>query len=203
VRHGAVAIGGTVKFARVYAWRTKTGFDYGMVRMYVGEFPKIGFSGPGVDIFTAPLPPYSQAMRTANPTLRKRIESGEARQIGWLATDDELELQPKTFETKETLLGEFIRAIPENRWTLTGFFTLNQMSIAPSYLASEGIDDSTPVSVATVLKANRIPMGINVILGSPDCTIIRRTVTGAPRWHGDGLPRSWNVREAAQQAFSS
>jgi CRISPR-associated endonuclease Csn1 len=203
VRHGAVAIGGTVKHARVYAWRTKTGFDYGMVRMYVGEFPKIGFSGPGVDIFTAPLPAYSHAMRTANPTLRKRIESGDARQIGWLATDDELELEPETFEGKDTKLGDFMRAIPENRWTLTGFFASDTISIAPSYLASEGVDENTQEIVASVLKANRIPMGVNVIMGSPNCVIIRRTVTGAPRWHGDGLPRSWNVRKAAEQVFSS
>ena len=203
VRHGAVAIGGTVKYARVYAWRTKTGFDYGMVRMYVGEFPKIGFSGPGVDIFTAPLPPYSQAIRTANPRLRKRIESGEARQIGWVATDDELELAPSEFAIGDTKMALFMQQLPESRWLITGFFDPTKFSIAPSYLASEGIDESTAESVASVVKANRIPLGVNVVLASANCTIIRRTVTGAPRWHGDGLPRSWNVREAAEQAFSS
>ena len=205
VRHGAVAIGGTVKYARVFAWRTKTGFDYGMVRMYVGEFPKIGFSGPGVDIFTAPLPAYSQAMRTANPTLRKRIANGDARQIGWLATDDELELDAGVLGDGSDAISLFLQLLPERRWLLRGFMEPTRITITPTYLASEGLVDEMADPIKAVVGASQggVPLAVNRILNVPDCTIIRRTVTGAPRWHGDGLPRSWNVREAAEQAFSS
>ncbi len=201
IRRGAAAIGGTVRYARVFAWRSRSGFDYGMVRMYAGEFPKIGFSGPGKDLFSAPLPMHSQAMRTANPTLKKRIAKGDARQIGWLAVDDEIELDPNAFMDMDTKIGEFVRAIPERHWTLTGFFDPAKISIVPSYLASEGVDEHTPEIVSEVLKANRIPMAVNVILGSPGCSIIRRSITGAPRWIDSGLPTSWNVLEATESVF--
>ena len=213
VRGGAVAIGGTIKSAQVYAWKTKTGFGYGMVRIPAGELAKLGLAGSGKNVLTDPLPMSSQAMRTANATVVQRIQSGEARFVGWITVDDEVAISPTAFLDSESKLGEFLRSIPEPRWTLTGFYSSREISVAPSYLAHEGVvteEDSvrrgsespTPAIVADVLKANRIPLGINVVFGADGTEVIRRTVTGAPRWKGDGLPVSWNVREAAERAFS-
>lgn len=203
VRNGAVAIGGSIRWARVFAWPTKHGFGYGMIRMYAGEFAKLGFLRPQVDIFTAPLPESSMAIRTANRVLAQRIRGGAAKQIGWIAVDDELEIEPTHFTGDDSKMSLFLSALPESRWIVTGFFDSSKVSLAPSYLASEGIDDATPEAVASILRANRVRLAINQVLGSEGCTVIRRTITGAPRWTGTGLPVSWSVREAAERIFST
>ncbi len=201
VRGGSVAIGGTCHYARIYAWRAKSGFRFGMVRLFTGELAKIGLSARGIDLFTHELPLDSQAMRVAPPDLVRRIIQGEARQIGWITLGDEIELDPAHFSEGETTIAQFMREAPERRWTLTGFYNSSQLSLAPALLAAEGTSDQTPEIVTKVLVANRIPLRANVVLGSPGCTIIRRTVLGRPRWKSDGLPISWNVGDAADQVF--
>ena len=201
VRGGAVAIGGTVQSARVYAWPGRRGYDYGMVRLYTGEFAHLGFLTPGCDIMTAPLPDWSQAMRTANPRLRDRIATGEAKQIGWLTLGDEIEIDVPALAVGDSKMAQFLQASPDKRWVITGFFDLGRISLAPSQLAYEGVDDHTPEAVATVLKANRIPLSINVVLGGDRVAIIRRTVLGRPRWNHAHLACSWTPMEQADQAF--
>ncbi len=204
VRGGAAALGDTVQHARIYAWPTRTGFTYGMVRLYSGEFSKIGFNAPGVDIMTAPLPPHSQALRTATPPVRARVLANAARQIGWLTLNDEIEVDPSALTRGDTKIAKFLRAEPETRWVITGFFAADKISLAPAYLAAEGITEDTPPEVADILAANRIPLSANVILQNPGCAIIRRTILGRPRWDGGGhLPASWHPRLAAEHAFST
>lgn len=213
VRKGAVAIGDTVKYAQVYAWRANEKFNFGIVRLYVGEFPKIGFGGKGNDFLTTTPPAFSQAMRTADARLRTRINTGEAKLIGWVATDDELEIDPEHFSKQDSKIGSFLQQSPEKSWIITGFFSDSKLSIAPALLAYEGVTTAeeaasrpngppaTPESIATVLKDNRIPLAVNVLLGSPNCTVIRRTVLGRPRWSHAHLPTSWSVLETAERAF--
>lgn len=202
VRGGAAKIGDSIKHARVYAWRTKDGFGYGMVRVYGAEFPAIGFLKSGVDILTAPLPRESQSMRHANPALVKRIESGEAKCIGWIAIDDELEIDAQHFSQGTGKISQFLKEADECHWTVTGFFDDTKISIAPALLASEGIDDLTPEAVSTVLKDNRIPTAVNVLLADASLKVLRRSVTGVPRWNTRGLPASWSPRDAALKAFA-
>ncbi|MCX6420956.1 MAG: HNH endonuclease [Actinobacteria bacterium] len=202
VRGGAAPIGDTIQHARVYAWRTKQGFGFGVVRVYTGEFPAIGFANPGVNILTHPLPHWSLAIRTANATLRSRILAGEAREIGWLALDDEVEIDVDTLSRGDSKIADFLGTHPEVRWVLTGFFTAQQLSLAPSLLASEGIDGSTPEPVARILRDNRVALAPNVVLGSPSCRVVRRTVLGRPRWTHSSLPVSWSPLEEAEKAFS-
>jgi len=214
VRGGAVPIGGSARYAQVFAWPTKDAFAFGMVRLFAGEFPRIGFGGPGNDFLATAPPPDSQAMRACNPVLRRRIQSGEARWVGWLALDDEIEIDPDAFPRDDSKLGRFLAHAPERTWTLTGFFTPVQISIAPALLAFEGVvtadqqrpgarptEPPTPPEIATVLKDNRIPMSVNVVLGARGTAVIRRTVLGRPRWTGDALPCSWHPQEAAERAF--
>ena len=202
VRGGAVAIGDTIQHARVYAWRTKTGFGYGIVRVYTGEFPAIGFSKAGVDVLTAPLPPHSQSMRTANATLRSRIESGEARQIGWLSVDDELEIDVDLMLAEDNEFGQFLQALPERHWRVSGLPDSGRVSLDPAYLAEEGQDDNSPIIVSKVItQSNKAKVAAGKVLAG-DSRIIRRTSLGRPRWVGSGLPASWSPREEAEKAFA-
>lgn len=203
VRGGAAAIGSSIAAARVFAWRKKEGFGYGMIRLYVGEFAKIGFNRSGIDIFTEPLPLWSQAIRTANSTLVQRIESGEARQIGWLTLRDELELDPQGLGGGSDKISEFLREMPERRWVIKGFFDPGRITIAPAYLASEGLDEAMSPSIVAVVGASQggVPLGIDRVLSVPGTLVIRRTAMGAPRWQSDGLPTCWRPLEAAERAF--
>ena len=202
VRRGAVGIGDSVHHSRVVAWKERGEFVYGLVRVFAGEFPLIGFDR-STDVFTAPLPSHSQAMRCAHPPIRKRVMSGEAREVGWIVSDDEVQIDPSEFMSQKSQLSKFLKVMPESHWIITGFKSEVQFGIAPSYLAQEGIDANAPEIVRLVLENNRIQLSPNVILKSRGATIIRRTVTGAPRWRADsGLPISWNVREAAERAFA-
>lgn len=201
VRGGAVEIGTSIKHARVYAWKTRSGFGFGIVRIYTGEFPKIGFLKKGIDIFTVPLPLNSQAVRHANDALRRRIASGEAKQIGWLAIDDEIEINIDSFNVGDEKLPLFLRTCPEKRWVIKGFFDPGRISIVPSYLAYEGIDDDVPEIVQQTLRDGRIPTAVNVLLADPSTTIIRRSVLGTVRWRHDGTSASWNPYRVAEKSF--
>lgn len=203
VRGGAAAIGSTARYARIYAWRTESGFNYGMIRMYVGEFARIGFNRPGTDIFATPLPEDSQAIRTAPPALLDRIRDGSARQIGWITLNDEIELDPGEWESTGGKMGDFMRALPEHHWYVSGFFSGTKLSVSPALLSSEGMDESTPEAVRLVLAANRIPLAVNVLLGKENVRILRRSVLGSVRLRDEGLPTSWKPQEAAQEAFRS
>ena len=202
VRGGSAEIGSSVQHARVYAWKTPKGFSYGMVRMFTGEFARIGFLKDGIDIFTEPLPATSQAMLRADSTLRKKISSGEAKQIGWVTIGDEIEINVEAHKNAGGNLGDFLKIISDERWTITGFFTTKQISIAPRLLASEGIDEEeTPQLIKQVLLANRIPMSINVIFGQSNFAVIRRSILGTVRWTGVGAPISWVPEVEARKAF--
>jgi CRISPR-associated endonuclease Csn1 len=98
-------------------------------------------------------------------------------------------------------MAQFLEVAPESRWFVTGFFSSRELSVAPAYLAAEGIGDDTPEAISRVLTANRIRMSVNVLLNASDGGIIRRTVLGRPRWEAGGLPNSWKPRDMAEEAF--
>lgn len=201
VRGGAAAIGGTIRWAQVYAWRTKSGFDFGMIRLYAGELHKIGFATAGTDFLRTLPPPSSQAMRVANSSLLKKISAGEARLVNWIALDDEVEFDANGVEARGTSFGNFLAAMPEHHWYVVGFEDARRINIRPSLLSREGVDEGTPPAVRQLLEGKAARLSINDLLRLPGCRIIRRTITGAPRWTSDALPVSWSPREAAEQAF--
>jgi CRISPR-associated endonuclease Csn1 len=172
-----------------------------MIRVFAGEFPLIGFSRKGINILTDPIPMTSQAIRTADPTLLKRVANGEAKEIGWIALDDEIEFDPYGVEKSEDKFSEFLKVMPERHWNLVGLAEPTKISILPRLLAREGIDDRTPQVVKKVLEDQRITLAVNKVLSLPQCVIVRRTVMGNPRWRDDGLPISWKPSEAALRAF--
>lgn len=198
LRGGSAEIGASVHHARVYAWRTQRGeINYGWVRVFAGEFPLIGF-GPGVNVLTAPIPLWSQAMLKANRTLLKRIMSGEAVEIGWLTVDDELEFDASEMRFSTDKFGTLMQEVGDTHWICTGFFTDVQISLVPSMLASEGADASLSEVARDVLVANRLPLSVNVAMSLPQLRVLRRTALGSPRWRGTHLPVSWCPRDVAE-----
>lgn len=197
LRGGSAEIGTSVHHARVYAWRTKRGeINFGWVRVFAGEFPLIGF-GPKTNVLEAPLPLWSQSILKASEPLLKRILSGEAVEIGWLAVDDELEFDAGAVRPSEDKFGIVLREMGDRHWIVSGFFTDVHVSLVPAMLASEGVDEEFEPVTRDVLRANRLPLSVNVVLSLPDLVVVRRTALGRPRWRSEHLPVSWRpVAEA-------
>jgi len=207
IRGGSCEIGDTIHHSRIYAWPTKTGFRYGQIRVYGGEFASLGMLAPGVDLFAYPLPAHSQSMRTADATTRTKVQSGEARMIGWITVNDEMELDPAEFVGGNSQLARALAEMPERRWVVTGYYQPSKVAVAPALLASEGLPDIEPGTpdpipeMRAVVQGNRTPVAVNVLLSAPGTKVIRRSASGIPRWRDDGLPFSWDVRRATERAF--
>lgn len=202
VRNGACLIGDTVHHSRVYAWKSKSGYSFGQIRVYAGEFPLIGFAKSGVNVLSQELPMSSQAILTADDSLLKRIASGEAKLIGWVTQDDEFEFDIEKLKVGEEKMAVFLQSFPENRWTLIGLPSSVQIQLYPHYLSQEGNGAEMNETVRQIIKKEtKLVLSFNKVLNLPQCRIIRRSVTGKPRWKDVGLPYSWSPLEEAMKAF--
>jgi CRISPR-associated endonuclease Csn1 len=208
VRGGSCQIGNSVHHARVFAYQTKRGINFGWIRVFSGEFPHIGFAKPGVDILRAPIPFDSQSMLKAHPGLVKMIASGEAKQIGWITQDDEIEFNPSQVlesaseESEDGQFEKFLRVFPENRWILTGLESAIQLKISPSLLSREGVGKEFDTSISDVISRRAyIKPSVNPFFNLPELKILRRSVLGVPRWKDAGLPYSWSPMQEAKQAL--
>lgn len=208
VRGGSCQIGNSVHHARIYAFRKKDGFNFGWIRVFAGEFPHIGFSKDGVDVLRQPIPYGSQAMLKANPTLLKLIQSGEAKEIGWITRNDEVEFdiseRISVSDNEDSgILSSFLKEYPEQRWIVTGFDSEVRLKISPSILSSEGLTKEHSALVTSVIsRRSYVKPSINQFLLLPNLKIIRRSILGVPRWNDRGLPYSWEPLKAAQEIFS-
>jgi CRISPR-associated endonuclease Csn1 len=185
---------GTIHHARVYAWCKKDKIRFGMIRVFGGEFGRIGFRKPGVDLFQAELPTWSESWRLADRRVLEAIASGEAQYIGWLTDGDELDFGPIT-QMPGNNSSSFFDHYPETRWTVVGFESSTILNLRPLYLASEGLPkDAAPV-VRTVVKDKSWRPVINDVCSVSTLRIIRRTAIGRPRWNPTTsptpLPTSW------------
>lgn len=207
VRGGSVQIGNSLHHARVYAFRKKDKIKYGWVRVFAGEFPHIGFSKAGVDVLRQPIPFNSQSMLKANQTLVKLIQSGEAKEIGWVTQNDEIEFDlPEDLIDSEdensAVLPTFLKTFPERRWIITGLESEIQLKISPSILSSEGVTPEHPQLIADIISRKAyVRLGVNPFLSLPNIKIIRRSILGTPRWRNDGLPHSWSPLLEATKVF--
>lgn len=208
IRGGSCEIGNTVHHARVYAYRTKKGINFGWVRVFAGEFPQIGFSKAGVDILKAPIPFDSQSMLKAHPNIVRLIASGQAKQIGWITQDDEIEFDPfskisvDNEEADDGKFEKFLRVYPEKRWILTGLESAEQLKISPALLSSEGVSNELDQMVAKVISRKEyIRPHVNPFFQFSNLKIIRRSILGVPRWKDAGLPFSWSPMQEAMKAL--
>lgn len=200
VREGSVAIGGSLHHLRIFAIQKTSGkmkgqFEFKQIRVFSGEFGRIGFRAPGVNLFTHELPVWSESFRCANPALQAAILDGTARQIGWLVPGDELEFAENANITPDIPPVDGVTATPlkENRWVVSGAEDSARLNLRPAYLATEGIAKD---QVPAVLTGTYFRGSLNSIISS-NPTIIRRSASGTPRWRntGDGLPISWSVSQ--------
>jgi CRISPR-associated endonuclease Csn1 len=214
VRGGSVAIGGSLHHVRVYAIRKKDGsIAYKQLRVFAGEFALTGFRKKGVDLFSETLPEWSQSVRCADSGLMRDIHSGDARQIGWLTSGDEIEFG-EGYPVIPKILGfpigqSFAPSTREKRWVVNGFENNTVLNIKPAYLASEGLPNQVPTDQENFDDATKILTGpgwrasLNQVMQLGP-TILRRSSSGRPRWRAEnGLPHSWNAAKETLKVFEN
>lgn len=191
---GSVKIGDSLHHARLYAWPTKKGYEVGMLRVFGAEFPWLFKEYGTTDALTVPIHPGSQSYRDMKDTLRKKIESGDAKEIGWITQGDEIEIQLDSYAQEKDDLGRFINLIPEARWRVDGFYDNRRLRLRPILLSYEEIPGDYSPSVigdeASQLIQKVLEKGAIVtagkVLGAEGSKILRRNHLGAPVWKSRG-----------------
>lgn len=185
---------GTIHHARVYAWLKKDKICYGMIRVFGGEFGRIGFRKPHVNLFQAELPTWSESWRLADHNVLKAIATGDAQYIGWLTDGDELDFGPiEGMPGKES--REFFNHYPETRWRIVGYDSATNLTLRPLYLSAEGLTDNSNEIIHRVVKSKGWRPVVSDVCSVSTLKIIRRTALGQPRWHSEVLPTSWSPHE--------
>ncbi|WP_276973801.1 type II CRISPR RNA-guided endonuclease Cas9 [Ferrimicrobium acidiphilum] len=205
-----------VHHARVYAWKneepeTQTStYEFGIVRVFAGEFHRMGFLKKGVDVFTKALPVWSESYRLTASSVLAKIEARKAIQVGWLVNGDELEFgkeflsQPQL--SKPKAIEDFVGAFSsDRRWVITGIPVSSALGIRASYLSDEKLDDNLSSFIDVI--TNGWQASISTIFVDPDLKIIRRSILGVPRWHDtwnqkrekERLPKSWQPHLEAKR----
>jgi CRISPR-associated endonuclease Csn1 len=190
-----------VHHARIYAWHNRRNqLQYGMLRVFGGEFGRIGFMKPNVDIFTAEIPRWSESWRTAETKLQNEIMSGNAKYIGWLVDGDELEFAsvdevPGTGEIKNLL-----KVLPVSSFRVDGFMSNTKLRLRPLSIASEGLELSGEnpefeKALNSIIKIRGWLPAVQIIMSCDSLKVIRRTYLGKPRWKAEGLPVSWSLAQ--------
>lgn len=202
VQSGSVELG-SIHHVRIYAWYgRKNKITFGMIRVFGGEFGRIGFRKKGVDILSNALPKWSESWRLAEGRVVDNIEAGHAKQIGWLAAGDELDF----VQAKKVPGSGDIRAFgldyAECRWRIDGFPMKSQLRLRPLYLASEGLEESDGECVKKFVDGRGWWPAIDVVMNAEDLVVVRRTATGRPRWNSIALPVSWKPLEEAERRLS-
>jgi len=198
---GAVKMG-SIHHARIYAWKSGKGkYQFGMVRVWLGDLAACGLLRDGVDVLTAELPPWSQSWRHADAALVEAVDKDQARYISWLAHGDEIWIDPEDMPDRGHIRS-FLEEFPERHWFVRGFEQPRVITLGPLYLADEGLPkdwDASP-SVKVVMEDGWRP-AVSTLFGCPSMTVIRRTALGRPRWQrGPGnLPESWKPWERARK----
>ena len=204
VRGGAVRMG-SIHHARIFAWRETKGkakgeLRYGMMRVFVGDFARIGFLRREVDVFTEPLPVWSESYRLSNATLLARIEDGSAKQIGRLVQGDELVFAPGLPLPGTGREQVFADWFPDRRFVVSGFEQPLQINLQPAYLSTEETPDGLPVDAqALLLDGKGWRSSASLILARRDLRIVQRTPLGRERLTYRGFATSWSPKERAEK----
>lgn len=199
---GAVKIGDSLHHARLYAWPTKKGYEVGMLRVFGAEFPWLFKEYGTTNTLTVPIHPGSQSYRDMKDTLRKKIESGDAQEIGWITQGDEIEIQIDSYAQENDELGRFINLVPESRWRLDGFNDNGRLKLRPILLSYEeipvdysgeviGLENSQLIQ--KVLERGAL-VTAGKVLSMPGTKVLRRNQLGFPVWKSRGQqPKSLDI----------
>lgn len=189
VRDGYAEIGSTIHHARLFRITGGKKPKYAMLRVFTTDLLPHRHG----DLFTAPLPPQSISMRTADASLRKALAEGTAVELGWIVVGDELELDMSGFTTGQ--IGEFMKEYPgTTRWKVDGYESEVRLRLRPALLAAEGLDENASEPARKTLDRPGWLQSINPLLNTTTLTVIRRDALGRERWSSAaGLPVSWRV----------
>lgn len=210
-KQGASILAGTgaakmdsIHHARIYAWKAGKSINIGVVRIFGAEFPWLFRTYGTNNVLSVPVHPGSQSYRDMLPTVRKKIEDGNAVEIGWMAPGDEIEIDVSKFVEEDNKLGRFLKIIPENRWKFSGFYDKRAIIIRPLLLSSEEIPSSYGEETLGVENARLVREvlnnGANVppgnLLVAEGTKILRRNHLGVPVWRGQQEARSLDISRA-------
>ncbi|WP_041835088.1 type II CRISPR RNA-guided endonuclease Cas9 [Acidothermus cellulolyticus] len=202
VRGGAAYIA-SFHHARVFRWGSSHSPSFALLRVSLADLAVAGLLRDGVDVFTAELPPWTPAWRYASIALVKAVESGDAKQVGWLVPGDELDFGPEGVTTAAGDLSMFLKYFPERHWVVTGFEDDKRINLKPAFLSAEQAevlrtersDRPDTLTEAGEILAQFFPRcwraTVAKVLCHPGLTVIRRTALGQPRWRRGHLPYSW------------
>lgn len=194
---------GEIHHARIYAWKDTNGnINYAWLRVWLADLAVCNLLRPRVDIFSEPLPPWSQSWRQASDNLRNAHKEGAAVCLGWVVGGDELEFRAIESVPGRGPIRTFLQSFPERHWVITSLMSANQIRLKPRYIAAEGIDTNViDETCKTIIERGWQP-SVTTIFGSQDLTIVRRTSLGAPRWNHAHLPVSWSPARRAKDLLS-
>jgi len=201
---GAVNLG-TIHHARLYGWKARRkGYEFAVLRVWLGDLAVCGLLGAGVDVLTSELPPWSQSWRHAHVSLRKAASEGRARYLGWLAPGDEIEFADSRAIPGRGSIQSFLSHFPERHWFVKSFEQPTVVTLGALYLAEEGLGEAEdfPDDVRGVIRRGWRP-SINTLFSCPDLMVIRRTAIGKPRWRSaaGNLPVSWHPWQRAAEVL--
>ena len=198
---GILRIGAGTHHARLLTWDDpKKGPQLGIQRVFAAEFGEILKDASGNDLFEASIPFHTMSHRDLQPQVRKAVEHGLTRQIGWITQGDELEIDPADFVGEANAFGNFLREFPERSWSIAGLKKSNTIVIRPLLLSQEGVTAAISPHAAKIVE-NGIELSNSTLFTAPGTGIIRRTGLGRPRWDSGPahLPESFNVRARMTQ----
>lgn len=204
---GAVKIGDSLHHARLYAWPTKKGYEVGMLRVFGAEFPWLFKEYGTTDALTVPIHPGAQSYRDMKDTLRKKIESGDAKEIGWITQGDEIEINIEAYAQENDELGRFINLVPENRWRLDGFNDNGRLKLRPILLSYEEIPSDYSEEVIGLKNSQLVQkvlergalVTVGKVLSMPGTKVLRRNHLGVPTWRGQfRMPQSLDIQRVIE-----
>lgn len=198
---GILRIGAGTHHARLLTWDDpKKGPQLGIQRVFAAEFGEILKDASGNDLFEASIPFHTMSHRDLQPQVRKAVEHGLTRQIGWITQGDELEIDPADFVGEANAFGNFLREFPERSWSIAGLKKSNTIVIRPLLLSQEGVTAAISPHAAKIVE-NGIELSNSTLFTAPGTGIIRRTGLGRPRWDSGPahLPESFNVHARMTQ----
>lgn len=190
VVRGGSAEYGSIHHARIYAWKNKKGkIELGILRVFSGEIAKM-WPNPKTDILTAPVPEWSMSRRDVQAKTEAALDAGEAVQVGWFASGDEL-----SFKAGQEL-PDFVEKYDEWRWQLTGFEDSRRINIRPNFLSSEGVTEDTPPEFASMMERSARANAAAVL---EHVSVVRRNALGVSRLRSRKLPRSFSPMKEAER----
>ncbi len=163
---------------------------YAMLRVYNVDLAKHRTK----DVFSVELPPQTISMRQAEAKLRKALREGTATYLGWVVVDDELLINPASFNTGQ--IGTFQQEIGlTRRWSLDGFYSDSKFRLRPVQVSAEGLNKDSNEDVRKIVDSPGWRPAVNALLAQGDVAVIRRDALGRPRLESAAhLPVSWKVR---------